>query len=442
MSADAGLSQPSGVESRQAAVDMICAVMWRGQFLDEALESAASAIDDPRDRGFVRLLAATALRRKGQIDKSLSRFLDQPLDRRSGPVRAILLVGAAQLMFLGVEPHAAISTAVDIAARDREAKRFKSLINAVLRRVADNLDELMGELPPALDNVPAWLATKLRADLGPDTARRVAEAHLVQADLDLSLKSPDAAGELVAAGGHLLPTGSVRFNVPYPAIPELPGYAEGNWWVQDAAAALPARLLGNVSGAKVLDMCAAPGGKTLQLAAAGADVTALDISEDRMARVKENLARTGLNASCLVQDAATYEPDQLFEAILLDAPCTATGTIRRHPELPWLRRPDGIAGLLAHQRLLLRRAATLLKPGGTLVYAVCSLLAEEGPKQIQSFLNENRAFSRLDIDVGSLALGTDMVTKRGDLRTLPYMDLGGHAGLDGFYAARLSRGTD
>jgi 16S rRNA (cytosine967-C5)-methyltransferase len=442
MSAEGGLSQFSGIAARQAAVDMVCAVMWRGQFLDEALDEAASAIDDARDRGFARLLAATALRRKGQIDRSLSRFLERPLDRRSGPVRAILLVGAAQLMFLGVEPHAAISTAVDIAARHKEARRFKALINAVLRQVAANLDELIAGLPPALDNLPQWLETRLRADLGQATAGLVAEAHLVQADLDLSLKSPDAAAELVAAGGHLLPTGSVRFPVPYPAIPDLPGYAEGNWWVQDAAAALPARLLGNVSGAKVLDMCAAPGGKTLQLAAAGADVTALDISEQRLVRVHENLARTGLAATCVAHDAATYEPDALFDAILLDAPCSATGTIRRHPELPWVRQPDDIAGLVAQQRVLLRVAATMLKPGGTLVYAVCSLLAEEGPKQVQAFLNDRRDFARSEINAESLGLDDAKVTKRGDLRTLPCMSLAGHAGLDGFYAARLIRAAD
>jgi 16S rRNA (cytosine967-C5)-methyltransferase len=195
--------------------------------------------------------------------------------------------------------------------------------------------------------------------------------------------------------------------------------------------------LANVSGKRVLDMCAAPGGKTLQLAAMGAQVTALDISEARLEKVRENLARTGLQATCIANDALTFEPDETFDAILLDAPCSATGTIRRHPELPWIRREDDLGALVKQQRELLRHAARLLKPGGTMVYAVCSLLAEEGAKQVQAFLNEHRQFGRIAAEPEQLGLTADFITKRGDLRTLPFMALGSVTGIDGFYAAHL-----
>jgi 16S rRNA (cytosine967-C5)-methyltransferase len=261
----------------------------------------------------------------------------------------------------------------------------------------------------------------------------------MQSDLDLTVADASHTGELEAAGGQQLPTGSVRFAAPYPAIPSLPGYQEGHWWVQDAAAALPARLLGDVAGKRVLDMCAAPGGKTLQLAAMGAQVTALDVSEARLEKVQENLDRTGLSAICIAHDALSFEPEEPFDSILLDTPCSATGTIRRHPELPWIRREDDLGALVRQQRELLRHAATLLKPGGQLVYAVCSLLAEEGAKQVQAFLNENRQFTRVTIDPGQLGIADDFITRRGDLRTLPSMAIGAAERMDGFYAAHLQQ---
>jgi 16S rRNA (cytosine967-C5)-methyltransferase len=212
--------------------------------------------------------------------------------------------------------------------------------------------------------------------------------------------------------------------------------------VQDAAAALPARLLGDVAGLAVLDMCAAPGGKTLQLAAAGAQVTALDISPSRLDLVRANLDRTRLAAELVAADALDFDPRRQFDAILLDAPCSATGTIRRHPELPWLRGAQDVSQPVAMQRALLRKAAGLLKPGGTLVYAVCSLLAEEGSKQVQAFLNEHRNFERRPVEAESLGLPLEFITRHGDLRTLPHYRLGAGKGMDGFYAARLGKASD
>jgi 16S rRNA (cytosine967-C5)-methyltransferase len=315
-------------------------------------------------------------------------------------------------------------------------------VNAVLRRVSDNRDAILKDLPPAITSLPAWLQKRLRADLGPQQAEACAEALLTQASLDLSLKDVSFRKPLEEAGGASLPTGTVRFNAPYPAVSSLPGYDQGGWWVQDAAAALPARMMGDVRGKTVLDMCAAPGGKTLQLAAAGATVTALDILEARLDLVHQNLARTGLSATCIVADAMDFQPADRFDAILLDAPCSATGTIRRHPELPWLRQAGDIGQQVRLQRNLLRKAASLLNPGGVLVYAACSLLAEEGPKQVQAFLNENRNFQRGQLAPSDLQLTPEFVTKKGDLRTLPHFSLGSHAGMDGFYAARLVKVAD
>lgn len=431
-----------GLNARRAAVAAVRQVFARGSFLEASLQQTAADIDDARDRAFAHALAATMFRHRGQLDQVIDAVLDRSLDRSAAPVRDVLLCGAAQLLFLRTEPHAAISTSVALAGEDTRTVRFKGLVNAVLRRISDNREAILADLPAALTGLPAWLQKRLRADLGPASAEACAAALLTQADLDLTLKNEALRQPLESAGGRSLPTSSVRFAAPYPAIPALAGYAEGGWWVQDTAASLPARLLGDINGMTVLDMCAAPGGKTLQLAAAGARVTAVDISPERLEIIQQNLARTGLEATCIASDALTFESAEQFDAILLDAPCSATGTIRRHPELPWLRKAGDIAEIVKLQRQLLRKAASLLKPGGTLVYAVCSLLAEEGGKQVQAFLNENRNFSRLPIDPESLGLDEQFITRQGDLRTLPHLEFGGHRGMDGFHVARLTKAAD
>ena len=427
-----------GLGLRAAALNAVSLVLYEKRFLEDALSDSLSGVDDPRDRAFAHALAATALRRKGQIEAVLENYIEHKLRARTGRAPAILLCGVAQLLFMETEPHAAISTSVALAATDEKAKRLKGLINAVLRNVSRDRDIIMAALPPTTANLPKWLNTRLRADYGPDAAACIADAHTRQAGIDLTMRPGTRDADLEALG-QWLPTGSLRLNNPHPPIPDLPGYAEGDWWVQDVAASLPALLCGEVQGVSALDMCSAPGGKTLQLCAGGATVTALDASPHRLEKVTENLARTKLQASCIAVDALQFEPDRLFDVILLDAPCSATGTIRRHPDMPYVRGNDDVKLLLTLQRKLLRKAATLLSPGGTLVYAVCSLLADEGPKQIAAFLNEHRDFRRCPVAAGEEQVPADLISKTGDLRTLPHHMIGDSSGMDGFFAARMTK---
>ncbi len=427
-----------GVGLRAAAINAVSLVLFERRFLEDALTESCAGIDDPRDRAFAHALAATALRRKGQIEAVLDTYIEHKLRARTGRAPVILLCGAAQLLFLETEPHAAISTSVALAATDEKARRLKGLINAVLRNVSRDRDAIMAALPPATANLPKWLSTRLRADYGPETTAQIAGAHTLKADVDLTIRSGMPQDELQPLGVSL-PTGSLRLNNPHPAIPDLPGFADGNWWVQDVAASLPVLLFDDLKGKTALDMCSAPGGKTLQLCAAGATVTALDTSAFRLEKVADNLARTRLQASCIAIDALEFEPEQLFDVILLDAPCSATGTIRRHPDMPYVRGNDDVKLLLALQRKLLRKAATLLRPGGTLVYAVCSLLADEGPKQISAFLNEHGDFKRLPVTPGERQIPDHLLSKAGDLRTLPHAVIGDAGGMDGFFSSRLTK---
>jgi 16S rRNA (cytosine967-C5)-methyltransferase len=433
--------QVEGLEVRAAAVNALSLVHHDKLFLEEALNQTASGLSDPRDRAFAHAMAATALRRKGQIEQILAQYVEHKLKARTGKAPFILLCGATQLLFMETEPHAAISTSVALASIDEKAQRLKGLINAVLRNISRDRDQIMAALPPADTNLPKWLHTRLRADYGPEMTMPIAEAHSFEANLDLSLKTPDLPKELEQFG-ELLPTGTLRLNIPHPAIPELPGFKEGNWWVQDAAAALPVQLLGNISGKTALDMCAAPGGKTMQMCARGAVVTAVDMSASRMTKITENLERTGLKANCVNIDALRFEPLHLFDVILLDAPCSATGTIRRHPDMPYIRGNDEVKLLLAMQRKLLRKAATLLQPSGLLVYAVCSLLADEGPKQVAAFLNEHADFKRDPVDPEHYPIPAQFISRSGDLRTLPHYQIDQFQGMDGFFAARLIKSAN
>jgi len=431
-------AEVEGLGLRAAALNAVSLVLYERRFLDDALADSLADVDDPRDRAFSHALAATALRRKGQIEAVLEHYIEQKLRARTGRAPVILLCGVAQLLFMETEPHAAISTSVALAARDEKAQRLKGLINAVLRNISRDRDAIMAALPPTGANLPKWLNTRLRADYGPETTAQIAEAHALKADIDLTIKTGAPDGKLQPLGVKL-PTGSLRLNNPHPAVPDLPGFTDGDWWVQDVAASLPALLFEELQGKTALDMCSAPGGKTMQLSTAGATVTALDTSAFRLEKVTENLARTNLQANCIAVDALEFEPDQPFDVILLDAPCSATGTIRRHPDMPYVRGNDDVKLLLTLQRKLLRKAATLLAPGGTLVYAVCSLLADEGPKQISQFLNEHGDFKRHPIAPGEAQIPADLINKTGDLRTLPHNMIGDAVGMDGFFAARMTR---
>jgi 16S rRNA (cytosine967-C5)-methyltransferase len=413
--------------ARLAAAALVSAVTDDGRTLDEAL-TAAHFYDvlEGRDRAFARAIASATLRRLGTIDFVLAHFLARPLPETAHVGRALLRTAAAQLLVLGAPAHAVVSETVTIANAGRSARGFAGLMNAVLRKVAAEGHALFEAAPPGED-LPAWLEARWRAAYGAD-ADAIALALRDEPPLDLTVRDGDAKSWLARLGGTSSPTGGVRL-APGARVSELEGYAEGAWWVQDAAAALPARLLGDVRGARVLDMCAAPGGKTLQLAAAGAVVTALDASEARLARVHDNLARTGLRADVVCADARSWRTDQPFDAVLLDAPCTATGTLRRHPEAAWLRRPTDIASLTTLQGELLHAARDLVRPGGTIVYAVCSLEPEEGDGVLDLARSLGLTIDpiRADEPAGPFA------TTDGALRTLPKDQM------DGFFAIRFKR---
>jgi 16S rRNA (cytosine967-C5)-methyltransferase len=331
-----------------------------------------------------------------------------------------------------VAPHAAISLAVEQAKGSRLARRYAGLINAVLRKVSESAAVITAGQDAARLNTPAWLFARWVRHYGEEAARQIAAAHMNEPALDLSVKA-DAQGWAGRLGGMLLPWGTVRFPVKG-RIEDIEGYAEGGWWVQDAAAALPALLLGDVRGLRVADLCAAPGGKTAQLAARGAIVTAIDLSASRLRRLQENMARLDLEAEIVQADAAGWNPGRLFDAVLLDAPCSATGTIRRNPDIRYLKTEADIAALSAVQARLLGHAVKLVKPGGQLVFSTCSLEAEEGEAQSERLLASRTDAALVPIRAGELGIPPECVTSGGMLRTLPF-----HAGgMDGFFAARLA----
>ncbi len=415
--------------ARRAATDLLVAVMERGRALEDALSETASfnALTG-RDRAFARALVTAGLRRLGGVSAVVSQFLDRPLPDSAEHARALLHLGATQLLVLGTPAHAAVGETVETANQMREARGFAKLMNAVLRKVAREGQQILDAQPPGAD-LPPWLYTRWRAAHG-EAAPQIAEALLSEPPLDLTVKG-DAAEWAERLFGAVTPTGSVRLAEHAP-VDSLAGFNDGAWWVQDAAAALPAKLLGDVRGKRLLDLCAAPGGKTLQLAAAGAHVTAVDKSEARLKRLRENLARTKLEAEVVCADALEFKAEP-FDAILLDAPCTSTGTLRRHPDVAWLRRPTDVRALAELQTRLIAAAAKLLKPGAPLIYAVCSLEPEEGPGVVAEALKSGW---RRDPVNGKIP--AEFTTADGDMRTHPgqWSEIGG---LDGFYAARLLR---
>jgi 16S rRNA (cytosine967-C5)-methyltransferase len=431
-----------GLPVRRASVEVLAAVLQKKQPLDDFLGRSLDKgfmFDLPaRDRALVRAIVATSLRRKGQLDHVLGTFLERGLPEKSGTLYPILLSAAAQLIFLKTPPHAAIDLAVTLAQCDPRAKRYDKLVNAVLRRVASDGEKIAAGLDAARVNTPDWLWDRWVAYWGEAPAHEIAAAHLDEAPLDLTAKS-DPALWAERLSGRVLPTGSVRL-LPKGRIDALPGFAEGEWWVQDVAASLPARLLGDVAGQRVADLCAAPGGKTAQLVLAGASVVAVDSSKTRLALLAQNLARLGLDAACVHADAAAWRPGELFDAVLLDAPCSSTGTIRRHPDIPYTKSAKDIAALAGLQARLLDNAAKLVKPGGPLVYSTCSLEPEEGEAQIAAFLTRNEGFSLEGIEPGELFGQKDWIEPSGCLRTFPYglkLDNLAWSGMDGFFATRL-----
>jgi 16S rRNA (cytosine967-C5)-methyltransferase len=424
----------SGQPARAAAQKILSEVLRKRRPLDAALSATASL--EPRDAGFARAIASETLRRLGQLDALIRTYVPKPPARnRAGSTPEILLAGACELMFLEVAAHAAVDAANRLAQADDKALHFKSLINAVLRRVAREGKEVIAAQDPARLNTPDWLWQRWLETYGEQTTRAIASAHLGVPPLDIVTKGapppvPDASALF----------GQVWRLSEFARVDTLPGYAEGDWWVQDAAATLPAHLLGDVSGKAVIDLCAAPGGKTAQLSAAGALVTGVERDEVRMERLKENLRRLRLDAELIVEDARDFRPDEPAPFVLLDAPCSATGTIRRHPELPWIKDASDVTLCAQAAGELLDAAADMTAKGGLLVFVVCSLEREEGPEQVDDFLHRRPEFSREIVaphDVFGLA---ELIDANGDLRTLP-CHLAERGGVDGFYAARLRRAS-
>lgn len=425
------MSQTAGLPARQAAMRLIEAALLRRGGLDTAMNEPALRTLSPEDRGFARALAMSVLRRLGSIDRALDLRLQRPPPE---PVRRLLRIGLAQMLYLDTPDFAAVSTTVKLAERDNATRPYKSLINAVLRGLAR---EPADEPPPEAD-IPPWLFARWVAQFGQADAEGIALNARVEPPTDLSVKPDvDPAALTEALPAEVLPGGSLRTRRGGD-VAGWPAFEGGGWWVQDAAAAVPARLLDAKPGETVLDLCAAPGGKTLQLAATGATVTALDRSEPRLRRLRANLERTDLTAEVVVADGEAWADDRQFDAVLLDAPCTATGTLRRNPEALYALGPAEIAKLADVQHRLLDAAAARVKPGGRLVYCVCSLEREEGETQILAFLRRHSDFKLSPADPESVGAPTDALSKEGWLRILPahWPERGG---LDGFFAARLDR---
>jgi 16S rRNA (cytosine967-C5)-methyltransferase len=342
----------------------------------------------------------------------------------------ILLLGAAELLILKIAPHAAVDAANKLAASDKKAVHFKPLINAVLRRMTREGEAVREKLDAPRLNTPDWLWQRWLAQYGEETTRAIAMAHQSEAPVDITLKS---SGAMAPPGRDL---GLSRRVEAEGRIEEMLGFAEGGWWVQDLAATLPVLMLGDVPGKKTIDLCAAPGGKTMQLAARGAEVTAVEMDAGRLERVSENLARTKLNATLVAGDARDYQGHAPL--VLIDAPCTATGTIRRHPDLPWIKQPGDVMARAARAYEILEGGAAMVEAGGLLVFAVCSLEREEGEEQIEAFLAAHPGFARAPLSADELWGKSEWITPEGDLKTLP-CHLSDQGGMDGFYAARLRR---
>jgi 16S rRNA (cytosine967-C5)-methyltransferase len=408
--------------------------------LDERLAAdlslRASGLD-ARDPALARSIATVALRRLGTIRKALTRRLEKGIPKRGGMLEWTLVVAAAQILFLDTPDHAAVDLAVKAARAEPASAPFAALANAVLRTIAREREAILADSDPLDDDTPGWLAARWRANYGDAAARAIAAAHRCEPTLDISVKG-DAPGWAERLGGIVLPSGSVRLDTHRP-VAELNGYADGEWWVQDAAAALPARLLRPRPGMRIVDLCAAPGGKSAELAAAGALVTTVDRSAERLKLLSANFERLRLHSDIVVADALAFDAAP-FDATLIDAPCAASGTIRRHPDVAWTRRPGDLAALVKLQSQLLDKAVALTTPGGLIVYCTCSLEPEEGEAQIAALLRRNPDVRRLSVEPQEIGGLAECVTAAGDLRTLPFHLWGDNprrSGLDGFFAARL-----
>lgn len=433
-----------GLPARAAAAKILAAVVDKKLPLDGALDHehgnpTYKALGES-DRALVRAILNTTLRHLPRIDAAIASLLETPLPEGARALHHVLAVGAAQILYLDVPDHSAVDLAVEQANQDPRNRRFAKLVNAILRRVGREKERILSDvadIPP----MPAWFIERLAKAYGKEPALAISESQLEPAAIDLTVKS-DATGWAERLNGVVLPTGGVRLSAFDGSIPSLDGFEEGEWWVQDAAASIPAKLFGDLTGKRVADLCAAPGGKTAQLILAGGKVTAIDQSENRLNRLRSNLERLGLEAETIATDLTKLEPSERFDAILLDAPCSSTGTTRRHPDVLWTKGPEDIAKLAVLQERLLRHALTLLNPGGVLVFSNCSLDRQEGEEVVSRVLEDVKSVERVPVDAAKWPGMEQAITPLGEFRTLPTMlDMpdGFASGLDGFYAAVLRR---
>jgi len=427
----------AGLGARSAASEIVWRVLIEGTYVDEAFVRVVGDYKlDHRDRALVRAISATTLRRLGQIRQELSRHLNKPLAPKFAHASCILYTTAAQILFMEVPDHSAIDLAVAQLRRQRKLHHLSGMANAVLRKVVTSKELVAAEENAGRLNTPKWLWQLWAKDYGKEIAEKIAKAHLTEAALDLTLK-----GQTSQLEGLVLPTGSLRLEAGYGRVEELAGYEQGEWWVQDVAASLPVKLLGDMAGKNIVDLCAAPGGKTMQLAAAGANVWAVDISQARLLRVEENLKRVGLSAQTICADGLEWKPESLLDGLLLDAPCSATGTIRRHPDALYLKTSGDIDALCKLQKKMLDAAAVMVKPDGLIIYCTCSLQKREGEHQISAFLAAHDNFERVPVKAREVAGLDHLINEDGDLRTLPFHQIGQSKNMDGFFIARLKRKT-
>ncbi len=432
--------------TRRCALDLLETVLRRKTALDIALDRNTDFLElGMRDRAFTRMLVTTTIRRLGQIDDLITFAQERPDALKTDVIRNILRLGITQIFFMNVPDHASVDTCVRLT-EEKGMSRQTGFVNAILRRLTRDGSERLSRQDAARLNTPEWLLKLWIEDYGLNIAARIAEANMNEAPLDITVKNKEERAQWgIALQATELSTGTLR-RESGGNVRELQGFEEGKWWIQDAAAAIPAELFGNISGANVVDLCAAPGGKTMQLATLGAQVTSIDRSAKRLKRLEENVARIKLEENVHIEtsDAASWSPSADMKDhggathILLDAPCSATGTIRRHPDTGHLKSSKDIEGLISIQTRLLNRAAEVLAINGTLIYCTCSLQKCEGEQQIAAFLNTHPNYERLPIKAEEIGNNEELINEDGDLRIFPF-HLSEHGGLDGFFISRLAR---
>lgn len=420
---------------RARAVRLLSQVLNKNQLLEDALPSALKNLSS-RDRSLARAMASTCLRHLGIIDALIDKMLDRPLPKKADNIRNVIRIGITQILFLNIPPHAAVHDTVELIP---DNSKFKGLINALLRRTDRQGPKLLDKMNQPRRNTPDWLWDSWSSFYGEETATRIATAHLQEAPLDISVKSdPEGWAEKLSAS--ILPTGSLRREAGG-SVMDMEGFDEGQWWVQDTSATLPAKLFGDIAGKTIADLCAAPGGKTAQLAVLGANVIAVDRSKARLQRLEENMTRLSLTVKVKVADATASVMDDLVDGILLDAPCSSTGTMRRHPDVALLKSEGDVKKLADLQSRLLDATVGQLKSGGILIYSTCSLQPEEGEQQIDSFLSRHPQMKRVPVNASEVGGLDEIINDKGDIRCFPFHlqseDTNIPGGMDGFFACRL-----